>query len=457
VRADPGAVYYIGDTGKTAVIQTDTDWSGAKFIIDDSAVSEANCWRSLFMVTSALAPVPVAGVGTLKKGQAKLDISLGYDSYMVATDDTVMRYIRYRPENQDAYRGEPQSDHFIVDRSGNVDPRTPIIWDFGKVTALTAYPIDPQPLTIRGGNFTTIVPTQTANSLLRNIGVERSNVVLDGISHELRGELGKAGKAFGYYGFFRVERCANVTVQNCAPWGHQATGGDGYDIQAQHVSNITFRNCKQANDVHDTAQAGITGTNCCKNMVFDTVELNRIDSHMFVTGLTIQNSVIGYHGISVTGKGTLLVENSRLCGDRMIRLRDDFGSVWDGDVVIRNCEFCPLNGARADAVMITGAAQRAHDFGYPCAMPEKITIDGLVIDDSNHPLLYLGPKLFDIFYLPDQAFLSNLFTFPKQPYAVTEEIAVRNLTVKSGRPWFLSWNVFMFRRWFFPTTRITML
>ena len=35
-----------------------------------------------------------------------------------------------------------------------------------------------------------------------------------------------------------------------------------------------------------------------------------------------------------------------------------------------------------------------HDFGYPCFMPREVTIDGLYVDDSNHPEGYQGMVLF---------------------------------------------------------------
>ena len=35
VRAKEGAVYFIANIARTAEIRTDTDWTGAKFLIDD--------------------------------------------------------------------------------------------------------------------------------------------------------------------------------------------------------------------------------------------------------------------------------------------------------------------------------------------------------------------------------------------------------------------------------------
>jgi len=456
VFADPGATYYIGDSNKTAVIQTDTDWGDATFLLDDDAVTNNNLGH-VFAVTSALAPVPLTGVRTLKKNQAKLDISLAYGAYVKAVDDTATRYIRYVPDRQDSYRGEPQSDAFLVDRDGNVSPGTPIIWDFDNITSLTAYPMDPVTLTVRGGHFTTVVNQGAMPYSTRNILVERSNVVIDGVTHALEREA--TSTAVYFNGFIEIEDCADVTVQNATVVGHKPIDGyDGYEFMIQNSLNVTIKNCVQSNDICDSTLRGITGTNQCKNLVFDGVELNRVDSHKFVTGLTVKNSAIGWHGITVTGQGALLVENTTVRSDyKMITLRDDYGATWDGEIVIRNCVFVPGNGAKSDAVLFHGVPARSHDYGYPIGLPARITIDGLIIDDSNHSFFYIGPQIFGPFlplYL-DQYVLADLFTCPKRPFAVPEEIAIRGLEVKSGRPLLLSFNVFMFRKHLFPTTRIT--
>jgi hypothetical protein len=50
VKADDGATYYIGGKERTAVIQTDTDFGTAAFIIDDTEVENRNA--SVFTVSS---------------------------------------------------------------------------------------------------------------------------------------------------------------------------------------------------------------------------------------------------------------------------------------------------------------------------------------------------------------------------------------------------------------------
>jgi hypothetical protein len=74
-------------------------------------------------------------------------------------------------------------------------------------------------------------------------------------------------------------------------------------------------------------------------------------------------------------------------------------------------------------------------------MPERITIENLYIDDSNHPQDYQGPAIFSDFNpkMTDDSYQE------KYPYVRTREVILRNVTSASGRVLRLSDNPFMFR------------
>ena len=449
VCADNDAVYYIGSAAKTACVQTDTDWGNAKFIIDDSQVTVENRHNHIFKITSKLSELSGLdlNIKKLAKNQAKLELSLDCDLFVTVTDRNTMRYIREGP-NQD--NGSPQTDIFIINKNGTIDLNTPIIWDYNNITEITAEPIDAQVLSITGGHFTTVANQAESKYTYyaRGIAVRRSNVIIDGLEHEITGEL-ENGAPYG--GFINISGCAGITVQNCKLSGHKTyvTIGSAntpvtmgsYDISVNKSANIIFKNCEQINDIHDNKIWGIFGSNYCKNITFDTVKFSRFDAHMGVANAVIKNSTLGYMGINLIGSGTFTVENTKICGYSLINLRSDYGSTWEGDIIIKDCEFIPRNGAVTDAVLIGGSYSGQHDFGYTCYMPRKISIDGLVIDDSNHPENYKGPKIFGEF--------NKLYTSAeykeKYPYIITEEVSIKNLSAKSGKPYYLSDNLYMFR------------
>ncbi len=447
VQADAGATYYIGAAGKTALIQTDTDWGDARFIIDDSKVEAKNRGGNIFSITSRRPSTRITSVGSFRKNQKKIDLSLPHDSFVIVSDKTVKRYIRFGANQND---GTDQTDVFVVDKNGNVNEKSPILWDFGNITSMTAYPIDAETLTVRGGHFTSIANQAESKYTYyaRGIGITRSNTVIDGVAHAITGELEHGAP---YSGFLAISNCSDVTVRNCTLSGHKTYGTIGsaakpvsmgsYDISVGKSVNVTFKNCKQFNSIHDTKRWGIFGSNFSKNITFDTVEFSRFDAHMGVANATIRNSVLGHQGINLIGSGVFLVENTRVCSPNFINLRSDYGSTFEGEIIIRDCEYVPRNGEKSDAVLISGGNSGQHDFGYPCEMPNKIVIDGLVIRDTNPVGNYKGPKIF----APFNSAHTNEAYVEKYPYRITEEVEIGNLNVESGKPWIISDNPFLFR------------
>ncbi len=445
VKADDDAEYYIGGANLTAIIQTDTDWGRAQFIIDDTKVEKRTA--QIFAVTSKLKPFKPEGVTSLRADQPALDIKLPQRCLVIASDDHVKRYIRY---GVNANPGAPQTDVFIVDSDGKIDMNAPIIWDFQRITGITAYPIDDATLTISGGRFLTMANRETGSHkyYARGIAINRSNTVADGLEHRIAGE-GEA--SYPYNGFINVGNCANVMIRNCVFTGHRtykAPNAEGklittgtYDITATRAVNVSFINCTQSNDINDTAYWGLMGSNYCKNLLLDRCRFSRFDAHMGVRGAIIRNSTLGHAGINAIGSGTFLLENSTVCGRSLITLRSDYGSTWRGDFIIRNCVFIPANGRSTAPALFSGHYDGSHDFGYTCYMPAHIVIENLEIRDADTPKNYAGPALFSDFN-PKNRDASYVEKFP---YVKTRTVTVRNLKSTSGKPLRVSDNPYMFR------------
>jgi len=445
VKADEGATYYIGGKDQTAVIQTDTDWGTATFIIDDTAVLNRNA--NIFNVQSSLKPFTLQGISSLKRNQAKIAVSLPGPCVISVWNSRIKHFIRFGANQNN---GSPQTDTFIADKDGQVDKNTPIIWDFDQITKITAQPMDQTRLTITGGRFTTKANAAESkySYYRRGIGIRRSNVVVDGVEHRITGE-GDHGAPYG--GFIQISSCANVTVRNAILTGHKTyvtIGAAGrpvsmgtYDISPNQALNVSFINCKQGNDIKDRTRWGIIGSNFCKNLLLDQCSFSRFDAHQGVANATIRNSTLGHAGLNAIGFGTLLVENCTLYGSSLINLRSDYGSTWQGDFIIKNCVFVPACGNPTTATLIGGSYSGQHDFGYPCYMPKQILIDTLRIDDTKHPVNYRGPAIFADF---NAKFTDDSYK-EKYPTIKTEKVVLKNVTTASGKPLRLSDNPFMFR------------
>lgn len=339
---------------------------------------------------------------------------------------------------------------FLVSKKGVVDPNTPIIWDFEQITDILALPMDEKTLTIKGGHFTTIANQAESkyNYYKRGFGITRSNVNLEGLEHHITGE-GDHGAPYG--GFISVSDCANITVKDTLLTGHKTYGTIGranlpvsmgtYDISLGRALNVSFINCKQTNDITDTRYWGIMGSNYCKNLLLDNCTFSRFDAHKGVANATIKNSTLGHMGINAIGTGTFTVENTTIYSRRFFNLRSDYGSTWQGDLIIRDCVFVPTFDRGSNISLVTGSYSGQHDFGYTCYMPEHITIENLHIDDSAYPEDYEGPALFANFnsQMTDDSYVEQF------PYVKTKEVVLNNVTTASGKGLRVSDNAFMFK------------
>ena len=439
VRTKPDATYHLGGRALTAVIATDTDWNTSRFTIDDAGGHVEDHKKPLFEVRSLLDPEELH-IDRLTRDQKQVDLRPQRDCHVVVENDAIRRYIR-RGLNQNA--GTPQHDCFILRQDGSIEGD--IDWDYDAITRVETRPIDESPLILRGGVFTTFANRMEQpvgyNYWARNIVVSRSNTQVEGLTHYV---VGETAVGHPYSGFLDVRQCANVTLRNCFVTGHKiysTIGSAGkpvnmgsYDIQANNVVNFHMVDCRM-NHICDRTRWGVIGSNFCKNILLEDCTLSRMDTHMGVSGTyTIRRCALGHMGLNAIGRGLLTVEDSTLYGSTLVRFRDDYGSTWEGDLIIRNCWWIPACGDTASPHVIGVTNDGTHDFGYPCSMPREVTIDGLFVDDSNHPQDYQGLFLFTD---PDAVHgTGEEVELPAErpfPYKPCQKVRVRGLVTASEK------------------------
>ncbi len=422
VKSKPDATYHLGTQALTAVIATDTDWGTSRFIIDDSKGVE-NSSRSIFEVRSLLAPIPLE-IKKLKRGQTLLDVKPANDCLVYVENNKRKLFIRGGLNLTD---GSPQKEVFILLRDGIIEGG--IDWDYETVTHVEAQPIDEKMLTLHGGIFTNIANRGASYGYwARNISIRRSNTVIHGVTHHVTGE-GDHGQP--YNGFLEANRCAKIMFRDCvidARKTYSKDAGKGqtvpmgsYGYRADLVVDFQMKGCRMGNDIHDRSRWGVTGTNFMKDILLEDCELSRMDVHQGVSGsYIIRRTTLGHAGLNAIGRGKLIVEDSILHGRSLIRFRQDYGSTWDGTVLIRNSRWLPP-GKGSTLTMFDMSNDGMHDFGYPCSMPSVITFDGLTVEDSNFKeLLFFGNP--------------NGKSVEKRPfpYRFTERIEIKNLKTASG-------------------------
>ncbi len=424
VFANETATYYIGGKNMTANIKTDTDWSTARFIIDDTDVENRNSW--IFTVSPSKSAKSITDkLSALTMDATNIGTSLSEKSLVVLTDSNVKRYIR-KGANQNS--GSNQTDVIIVDENGNISPDTPLIWDFDTITSASAYPIDEEVLTIRGGKFTTIANNAPSEYTYysRGIVIKRSNTVIDGLYHDVINE-GDTGAP--YSAFCSISYCADVTIKNCTFTGHKkynTIGSAGtsvsmgtYDIGGTMAVNASFINCNQTNAITNGDYWGIAGSNYCKNLTYDGCVFSRFDAHQGVLNATIRNSVLGHHGIKLIGSGTALIENTTVISASFVDLRSDYGSTWNGDLIIRNCKYYPTD---VTPNIINAENTEDHNFGYTCYLPQNVEIDGFFMHTAG--VNYL-------FNVVNSNHLTNSYK-AEYPVVAPKEIKVNNFKDLAG-------------------------
>ena len=420
------ATYYIGPITKTIKIQTDTDWNGATFIFDDHQIPWDNSTlRGVHVFTIAAdtgsKKISVPPGYTLSKGQTNVGLTFDEPCMLKIVNANEKIYIRY---GVNANNGANKYELILVDENGNVDPSTPIQYDYTAVTELTAYSVVDKPISVGNAKIITIAPNPKEYDpdyennycyYKRGIVVNRSNATLSYIEHSIIGEdmtietdrngdgwIDKWGedKSYGvpYSGFFTFSGCYNATLSDTLVQGHQAYSFyqgtsrnemGSYDISASDCINLNLLSIRQyEND--ETGEVitnrfmyhGVMGSNFCRNIYMYNCYLDRFDSHQGMHNAKITDCTLGF-GILVIGGGELYIENVyRITEGAFILLRTDYNSVFDGDLIIKNCRMGPT------ITSVISGTWRSFYNGLPNYMFRSVTIDGLTVESNSTISVY---------------------------------------------------------------------
>ena len=411
VHADgPDAVYYIGNylgTSKnetSIIIKTDTNWHGCTFIFDDTVVpANSGCYNSpIFRVkpdngstsyTGEKVPVASLYIGATDLG----GWAPGVDCLIVIEDSSHRHFIRY---GNNADNGQIQQEMIYVHADGTIDESTPLHWDYESISALTVYPCNDAQITLTGGDGDqrATVKTMFNNApskytyFWRNILIERSNTIVQNINHVVEGEIPEADGGTGapYKGFLRANYCNNVLIKDVMI--HKLRGYHletdksnsmgSYEMGSSYSNNVTWRNITQ-NVFYDAdggvSGQGLMGTGYCKNMTLEDCLLHSFDAHQGIYNVTLRNSI--FEHINFIGDGTLTLEDVTIYVDpkkRAITLRGDYGSHWQGDVIMKNVDLKYENKVSGNKdIHLIYSEWHNHYFGYTCYLPNDIYMENV--------------------------------------------------------------------------------
>ena len=151
VIIDDGKVYYIHDSmidgiARSITVKTDVNWGSSEFIVDDTDLDYYDGTRraqtDLFKIISDYEKqtvtdenilLPLAGIG---EGTKKLDLKLGYPALVMPANADHHVYIRTGRGGQ---QYSAKHEILLVDGDGNIDPSTPFMFDYEKLTDRAEY------------------------------------------------------------------------------------------------------------------------------------------------------------------------------------------------------------------------------------------------------------------------------------------------------------------------------
>lgn len=295
VKADSNETYYIcdtriGGTATTVKIQTNVDWCGAKFIIDDTQIvtsapllslssfrndAKAMGAKNIFEVipnsnhtvtkiadTSILSQLKNMSIGpkTESIGAVIHEAIGGWDGpLMIILYDSTHQIYRRSGYNQSA----DTQEIIVIEADGSISSETPIIFDYTEVTSVDVYKLDPtSAITVKNGTFTTWETTidhladdgtMYGGTISRGLSVSRSYTTVENIEHIVEYGFNLLDRANGYEGasqagFFRASNANHVTFKDCVIPGRIAYGNSSsYNFGAAHVNKIVLDNCYQPN------------------------------------------------------------------------------------------------------------------------------------------------------------------------------------------------------------------
>ena len=419
--------YNLGQHTSAIIIMTDVDFTGATFIIDDSEVGPQTSVSNsnVFTVKSKQREQSINTIATLKAGQTNIGVTFDGPMLVYIRDGVHKMYIRYGLNENS---GSNQQEVILVDKDGNVDPSTPILWDYDNLDRVIAYPANDPALNIKGGTFITIA--NQAPSLYtyykRGISINRSNVTVTGLTFLIQGELDHGAP---YGGSISIGYANNVTIQDSVVTGHKKyqlstdtrNSMGTYALSASNSNAVTWKNVTQSNSITDSKYWGAMASNFCKNLKYDGCKLSRFDAHQGMYNTTIINSELGHQKINAIGTGLLHIENCRIHGNNAVNLRSDYGSTWEGDLVLKN-----IHLVNTGTVTLVSGSYTNHYFGYKCHLPHNITVDGLTLEIST--TVYVLPSFASSSYKIDLDTLDGKEngTVNNNPTYITDSVTVRN-------------------------------
>ncbi len=432
--------FYIGmpdDGGVAAIsVKTDVDWDGAHFIIDDTVVDidgdgYAAAKQSIFALVSDSGKRGYSCTADMPDGVAAGATNVGFapgELTMISLKNVSVRHYIRQGLNENS--GAAQTEMILVDAYGNIDPTTPVEWDYTnsdfctlgcetvdansnkvcdtcstnitKSFSATRYTAADAPIIISGldkdGNINCVwetwtndnVSLETYNQYSRNISVTRSNTTIEGIDRVFVEDDTNSTPRQTYSGVVNVSYSYNTTIKDFLVnqhLSHYQTNGallGSYEFSGSNSINTSWINCKIKNFFDSNGKVtyrGMFGTNYMRNSYLKGCVLTSFDSHTGAYNVTIEDST--FEHINYVGGGEVIMRNVTVYVDGgygACILRQDYGSMWKGDIKMDGITLRHSSSYSKSYIDLVRAAYTNWYFGFTTHLPGKIYANNIKIE-----------------------------------------------------------------------------
>ncbi len=526
VYANAGKTYYINNAPSAILIKTDVDWNNCKIIIDDSNVTTnanknvagINVIRDngMFKIEQdipniALDSSTLTEINALKgedglvyrgleSGEnmtTNVGFAPGFPALLQLRNAETNNYLRYGYVGP---TGSSQREIVLVDKDGNIDPSTPLLHDYTAITDVIIHRADTTPITIK--NATIESKASRVNllggyySIGRGITINRANVTLENIVHEITGEIpknqpvkqdenglsviadgysysggkivDKNGKTYlgndikpftghSYGGIVSVSETHNTLVKNFTFQARTYYQEGTYDIGAYLTNKIVFQDCVQSNFFEAGTTKpnmgkcwGVAGTNYCKNMEYLNCKLTRYDAHSGVTNGKIIGGELAI--LRLIGGGDFIMDGVKVWAysGTPFQLREDYGASFNGTITIKDVDIVDAFGkGEVPITSLISVPSSYWDMGYKTFMP-SIIIDNLDIETSKKVINLTGKGTSNMSYDASHHYpYRDIYTMdPSDPatagykfhYEIKDEPTLKSDgTIDTSKPYLEKW------------------
>ena len=418
---------YTGQNLGSVTVATDTSWNGVHFIVDDDTICNASgcsCTNSVGVARKhayngqAIFKVEEYGaenyaesllgkISSLSAGATNIGYAPGRKMLVQLTDSNKKIYFRY---GSNASNGASVTEVILVDEFGNIDPSTPVQWDYATLTTAYAYAVDTDPIKISGLNgdeinssFESYVNNSLSISIPhyvscgRNISITRSNATVEGIERFFTEEPANSNvtnKRFAYT-FIVVNLCSNATVKDMLVINHNSQSGESgvgqgsYEFSGGSANAVSWINCVTKNMFSNSKAGalqaypiyrGLFGTNHIRNMYLKDCYLNSFDAHTGAYNVTLEDTTVEH--MNFIGGGDINIKNVTVYTSSQgmaFNLRTDYGSTWRGDVYIDGLtiKYATASGYKPSRLTIFKGSYENQYWGFDTYTPQNVVINDL--------------------------------------------------------------------------------